>query len=81
MIESVLTTVDNPYDPFDDYDSWYRWDRDAGYHTPEFLARIAKVSVETSEADQAQAINDAIDEIVKLNVTGMFRKVTREVDD
>jgi len=81
MIESMLTTVDNPHDPFGDYDSWYRWDRDAGYHSPEFLARIAKVSVETSDADQVLAINDAIDEIVKENVTGMFRKVTREISD
>lgn len=81
MIEFLLTTVDNPYDPFDDYDSWYRWDRDAGYHTPEMLARIAKVSVETSDADQAKAINDAIDECVKENVTGMFRKVTKEFPD
>lgn len=77
----MLTTVDNPHDPFDDYDSWYAWDSRYGYHTPEFLARIANVSVETSETDQAQAIEDAIDEIVKENVTGMYRKVTREVAD
>lgn len=81
MIESMLTTVDNPYDPFDDYDSWYAWDSRYGYHTPEFLGRIANVSVETSETDQAQAIEDAIDEIIKENVTGMYRKVTREVAD
>jgi hypothetical protein len=81
MIESLLTTVDNPFDPFLDYDSWYQWDSRYGYHTPEFLARIAKVSVETSEADQALAIEDAIDEIVKENVTGMYRKVTRELPD
>jgi len=81
MIESLLTTVDNPHDPFEDYDSWYQWDSRSGYHTPEMLARIAKVSVETSDTDQAKAIEDAIDECVKLNVTGMFRKVTREVPD
>lgn len=81
MIESMLTTVDNPHDPFTDYDSWYQWDSRADYHTPEFLARIANVSVETSEADQAQAIEDAIDEIVKENITGMYRKVTRELPD
>lgn len=81
MIESMLTTVDNPHDPFTDYDSWYQWDSRQGYHSPEFLARIAKVSVETSDADQAKAIEDAIDEIVKQNVTGMFRKVSREIPD
>lgn len=81
MIESMLTTVDNPFDPFLDYDSWYQWDSQSGYHTPEFLARIAKVSVETSDPDQAQAIEDAIDECVKENITGMYRKVTREIDE
>ena len=81
MIESMLTTVDNPHDPFDDYDSWYQWDSRYWYHTPEFLARIAKISVETSDPDQAKAIEDAIDEIVKENVTGMYRKVTRELPD
>ena len=79
MVEAMLTTVDNPYDPFDDYDSWYQWDERAGYHTPSFLARIANVSTETSEPDQVLAINQAIDEIVQENVLGMYRKVTRDV--
>jgi hypothetical protein len=79
MIEAMLTTYDNPHDPFTDYDSWYQWDERAGYHTPSFLARIANVSTETSEPDQVLAINQAIDEIVKENVLGMYRKVTREV--
>lgn len=81
MIQAMLTTFDNPHDPFNDYDSWYRWDEQAGYHTPSFLARIAKVSVETSLPDQERAIELAIDEIIKENVTGMYRKVTREVPD
>jgi hypothetical protein len=78
MIEAMLTTYDNPYDPFDDYDLWYAWDLKAGYGTASMLARIAVVSDETSDADQARAIELAIDELVELNVTGMFRKVTRE---
>jgi len=79
MVEAMLTTYDNPHDPFTDYDSWYQWDERAGYHTPSFLARIANVSVETSEPDQVLAINQAIDEIVKENTLAMYRKVTREV--
>jgi hypothetical protein len=79
MIVSMLTTVDNPHDPFDDYDSWYQWDERAAYHTPSFLARVAIISVEMSEPDQVFAINSAIDEIVKENVTGVYRKVTRDI--
>ena len=77
--EYMLTTVDNPYDPFTEWDEWYAWDQSAGYHTPGFLARVARLSDELSEADQHLAIQDAIDEIVRENVLGVFRKV-REGD-
>jgi hypothetical protein len=78
MIESMLTTVDNPFDPFDHYDEWYAYDSRQGHHTPGFLARIAVVSDETSEADQRFAIEIAIDEIVNENVNGLYKKVSRE---
>ena len=74
----MLTTVDNPHDPFDDYDAWYVYDLSSGYHTPSFLARILNSSNEISDADQAVAIEQAIDEIVRENVLGIYRKVTRE---
>lgn len=75
--ESMLTTIDNPYDPFTQYDDWYAWDTRNGYHTSSFLARIAFLSDEMSEADQSLAIEMAIDEIVRENVNGMYRKVSR----
>lgn len=81
MIESMLTTVDNPYNPFDSFDAWYSFDEAAGYHTTAFLARIAKTSYEISDADYSLAIEDAIDEIMKENVLGLYRKVSREVVD
>lgn len=79
MQESMLTTVDNPFDPFDQYDSWYAYDERVGHHSTSLLARIVKTSDELSETDQSIAIEDAIDEIVRENVSGMHRKVTREV--
>jgi hypothetical protein len=78
MAEAMLTTVDNPYDPFTQYDDWYTFDRRMGYHTPSFLARIVITSDELSDADQAEAIEAAIDEIVRENVLGIYKKVTRE---
>lgn len=75
--ESMLTTVDNPYDPFTHYDDWFNWDARAGYDTPAFLARIVRTSDDLSDADQSLAIDQAIDEIVKENVLGMYRKVTQ----
>ena len=76
MKESMLTTVDNPFDPFTQFDVWYAYDESKGYHTSAFLARIVKSSDELSETDQSIAIEDAIDEIVRENVLGIYRKVT-----
>lgn len=76
MEEHMLTTVDNPYNPFTQWDEWYAFDRQAGYNTPSLLARIVKSSDELSEADQSLAIEQAIDEIVEFNVSGVHRKVS-----
>lgn len=75
--EYMLTTVDNPYDPFTQWDEWFAWDDTAGYHSPGLLARIAYTSADLSEADQHQALQMAIDEIVRENVLGVSRKVKR----
>ena len=79
MIESMLTTVDNPYDPFTQYDDWFAWDSRSGYNTQSFLARIVITSDDISVADQELAIERGIDEIVTENVNGVYKKVTREV--
>lgn len=78
MSEIMLTTIDNPYDPFENFDEWYVYDVSRGYNTCAYLARIAKCSDELSEADEALAINQAIDEILELNVLGIYRKATKE---
>lgn len=77
-IEYMLTTVDNPFDPFTRFDEWLEYDISMGYNTSAFLDRIAKVSDDLSQPDQALAIQNAIDEIVQENVSGMWRKVTKD---
>jgi len=79
VLHSMLTTIDNPHDPFTEFDAWLSFDTNAGYHTAGFLARIAVVSDELSEEDQALAIEEAIDEIIKENVNGKYRKVQKEI--
>lgn len=76
MADHMLTTVDNPYSPLTEFDEWFAWDRDAGYHTLSFLGRMVKSSDDLSHPDQLKAIEDAIDEIVELNVLGVYRKVS-----
>lgn len=76
--EYMLTTYDNPFNPFTQFDEWLVWDTRAGYNTPGLLDRITISSSELSETDQELAIQLAIDEIVRENVSGMHRKVSRE---
>lgn len=78
MARYMLTTVDNPYDPFTEWDDWYLFDSIAGYHTPSFLGRIVRESPDMSEADQVLAVQDAIEEIVRENVSGLYRKVSKD---
>ena len=75
----MLTTIDNPFNPFTEYDEWYAMDVRLGHNTSSFLARIVQTSDELSEPDQDAAIEQAIDEIVKENVSGLYRKVTSNV--
>lgn len=77
-IEYMLTTVDNPFDPFTRFNEWLAYDTRLGYHTPSLLARIVVSSDDLSDADQSLAIQQAIDEIVSENVSGMFRKVSKD---
>lgn len=79
--ECMLTTVDNPHSPFDEFGAWYVWDETYGYRTLGLLARVANTSFELSEQDQKEAFDEAVDEIVKYNVSGMHMKVCREVPD
>jgi hypothetical protein len=81
MKRAMLTTVDNPHSPFDDFEAWYSYDVSSGYHTTSFLARIAQTSDQLSNSDIQLATEQAIDEIVKENVLGIYRKVTKEFPD
>ena len=76
-VEYMLTTVDNPYNPFTQFDEWLVYDTRLGYNSLPFLARVCKSSGELSEPDQALAIQEAIDQIVSENVSGMWKKVSR----
>ena len=78
MRQSMLTTVDNPFNPFTQYDEWLSFDRDKGYYSCELLARVTKTSDDLSQQDEDLAIEAAIDEIIKENVDGIYKKVFNE---
>jgi hypothetical protein len=75
---SMLSTIDNPWNPFTHYDEWFAFDTQKGYHSSAFLARVVHTSHDISEADQDLAIEEAIDEIVRMNVLGIYIKVVKD---
>jgi len=76
--ERMLTTLDNPFNPFTQWDQWFAFDTGKGYNSAAYLARIVKSSQDLSEFEETRAINEAIDEILALNVLGIYVAVTKE---
>ena len=75
----MLTTVDNPYDPFTQTEAWRSFDEDHGYYTREYLARIAKTSVEMSDEEYLNEIRRACEEIIKINPLKIYKIVEKEI--
>ena len=71
----MLSTIDNPFNPFTQWDEWRRYDEDKQYHTCAYLARIAKTSDDISDTEYNREIEKAIQEIVVLNINGLYKKV------
>lgn len=74
----MLSTIDNPFNPFEKFQEWMAWDAAHGYHTPSWLAKTIVTSDELSDADQHDAMNMAIEELVRENYIGVWVKVSRD---
>ena len=81
MADTMLTTIDNPYDPYTHFDEWYTYDITKGYDTCGYLARIVKTSDELSEADQEVALDQAKQEIISMNILGIYKLVSPSSSD
>lgn len=77
----ALTTTDNPFDVFTQFDEWNAWDLEHGYCTCAYLARIVRSSDELSVADQDLALEYGIDEIIREDPLGLWKKVVLNVED
>ena len=81
--EAMLSTIDNEWNPFDNFSEWYSRDLELARQQNRrscsgYLAIIAANSDDVSDNEFNQVMNDAIDEIVELDLSGTFIKVTRE---
>lgn len=74
-MKTMLSTIDNPFNPFEDFDSWFLFDVEKGYNSCSYLARIAKTSNEFTEEEEAEEIERAIDEIIQYDFMNLYIKV------
>ena len=84
--EAMLSTIDNEWNPFDNFSEWYSRDLELARQQNRrpccgYLAIIAACSDDVSDNEFNQVMNDAINEIVDLDLSGTFIKVTREPKD
>lgn len=83
IIKSMLTTVDNPYNPFENFDDWYVYDQDKRHFCCERLAEVVGDLNDSNEIEEVAIINSAIDYIVSNDLLGKYAKVQKvcEIDE
>lgn len=79
MRQVHISTYDNPYDPFSQFDDWWRFDKDHGYNSLEYLDRFCHTSGSLSDELNLIEIERAIDEIIEYNPLGFWIKIEKDV--
>lgn len=77
---SMITTIDNPFDPFEDFASWFVYDSQKGYNTCGLLSLYASTSDSYSDPENQMIVDYAIDEIINNDVLGIYKKITKEIE-
>ena len=76
-----LTTEDNPFDPATEFASWFTYDIAHQYNTCQLINRHADTSSALSDDSNAEAIERAIDEIIRLHGSEGYKKVVVETNE
>ena len=81
MTQSLLSTIDNPFDPFEQFDEWFLYDNEFGYNSCSKLARVVQINDTMTEHEKTLATEQAIDTIIQYDITGVFIKVTKSLEE
>lgn len=89
MKVSMITTIDNPFDPFENFDEWFAFDNNDkqnlvhqyfGCNTCQLLDRFSfahpQMSPAFAEDENERAIDDICD---RFDMFGIFKKVSKEI--
>lgn len=72
----AITTFDNPFNPFTQFTEWLLFDKEKGYNTCEYLARIVKVEDNLSQQEYNRAVEQAIDSMIETDPFNIYKKIT-----
>lgn len=81
MTRCFLTTIDNPYSPYEQFEAWYQYDTDHGYNSSGLLMRLAEISSQLTDNENAYEIEKAIDKIVVNDPLNLYKKLKITVAD
>ncbi len=80
MRETMLSTVDNPYNPFSDFDKWFQYDVVHNYNCLGIMAANTYSSNEYGEGRILEDIEQGIDDFLKNDILGLYIKVVHDTD-
>ncbi len=75
--DTLLTTMDNPYNPFTQFTDWFLYDEEKGYHTCGLIARISRTSDLLSDKENEEEYERACDEVLKIDFENKYIKLNR----
>ena len=79
MTETMLTTIDNPFNPFEQFVDWYLFDCQMGYNTYSRIARLMPADDESLSSIEKDRIEDNImDRMIQHDPLGVYTKVDEE---
>ena len=81
IVETFVTTFDNPFDPFTDFNEWCSYDCQLGYNTCALIDRVYNAFLDSNEIDEVESELlrvESMKRIVSLmpNVYKLIRKET-----
>lgn len=75
MANSVITTIDNPWNPFTHFLQWYKWDEHHHYNTVRWLDLYTFTSNDLSDEQVDADVTDAQNKLLARNPFGLHVKV------
>lgn len=75
MDNTMLTTIDNPFNPFTEFTEWYMFDVEHGYNTSSRIARLMPNDSSLSQTEIDRIQDQIMSDIIKYDPFGIYTKV------